>query len=172
MDISDEAYARAKILLGHMFEANAVFDNVAYNFNFRELNKMGDIYHLSYAHLFPATTFADGLSDKMLELNARPIRMAMPEHSEEQATATASFEATSLTIHELEKEVSDLIGFLDNSVLPGDKELRIYLENVIEGAVCKARKQADEWLAISHSVTDQTLNIHFEDYTHFITIVK
>ena len=53
MDISDEAYRRSKMILGHMFELNSITDNVAYNMNFHYLNKMGDIYHLSFAHLFP-----------------------------------------------------------------------------------------------------------------------
>jgi hypothetical protein len=32
--------------------------------------------------------------------------------------------------------------------------------------------EAYEWVDASHKLTEQTLNIHFEDYCHFIDIVK
>lgn len=172
MDISDEAYKRSKMILGHMFELNSITDNVAYNMNFHYLNKMGDIYHLSFAHLFPGNSFADGLSDKMLELNARPIRPAMAEHSEEYQDAAAGFDVTAVAVKSLEKEIGDMIIYLESDRSAGNDSLRLFFENMLENQVTKVRKQADEWVDASHKLTEQTLNIHFEDYCHFIDIVK
>lgn len=172
MDISEEACKRCNIILGHMFELNAITDNVAYNFNFHYLNKMGDIYHHSYAHLFPGLSFADGLSDKMLELNARPIRLALGEHSEEYRDAASAFDATAIAIKSLEKEIGDMIVYLESDRSAGNDSLRLFFENMLEKQITSARKQADEWVDASHKLTEQTLNIHFEDYTHFIEIIK
>ena len=172
MDISEEAYRRSNAILGHMFDLNGICDNVAYNMNFHYLNKMGDIYHLSYAHLFPGDSFADGLSDKMLQLNARPVRLAIPDHTEEYRDAASGFDATAVAIKALEKEIGDMIVYLESDRSAGNDSLRLFFENMLEKQVTAARKQADEWVDASHKLTEQTLNIHFEDYTHFVDIVK
>jgi hypothetical protein len=116
--------------------------------------------------------FADSLSDKMLELNARPIRPAQPEYSDEYRTVTDAFAATDVAIRALEAEVADCIKYLESDRSAGNDSLRLFFENMLENQITKARKQADEWLDASHKVTDQTLNIHFEDFTHFVDIVK
>ena len=172
MDISEEAYKRCNAILGHMFDLNAICDNCAYNFNYHYYNKLGNIYHESYAHLFPGVNFADGLSGKMLELNARPVRLALPDHTDEYKGVADAFAVTDVAIRALEAEVADCLKYLESDRSAGNDSLRLFFENMLESQITKARKQADEWLDASRKVTDQTLNIHFEDFTHFVDIVK
>jgi len=169
MNISASTYSKCNELLGAFFDMNAVCDNVAYNLNFKELNHMGDIFHKSYAHLWPGASFADGLSDEMLLWNARPIRKGIPDHTEDYSgDVKTMFDAILAASLSLRAKVSELIDVADAN---NDYEARIFFENLLQGSITKAVKQAYEWQDATKKLSESDLNIHFEKYTHFISIV-
>lgn len=170
MRISKETYDKLNELLKTYFESNAQADNFAYNLNFHYLNKMGDIYHHSFAHAFPSDIFADGLSDLMLKLGARPIRIGFPSYDKDYGRDVKALFADNVKmlegIRELVKETIDVADMND------DIEVKIFLEDSILHNVLAFLKQSEEWLDAANYLTVDDLNIHFGEYTNFIEKIK
>ena len=72
MKIEKATYDELNSLLRKSFDCNAQADNFAYNIDYSRYPNIGNIYHHSFAHVFP--NLADQISDLMIKLNARPVR--------------------------------------------------------------------------------------------------
>lgn len=163
MRMSMNSYNKMNILLQKCFNANAVIDNLAYNLDFYYFNNIAKIVHLKIAHIMPE--WADMISDKMLELSSRPIRIGLEDHLEDYKKDLGQiFNALFLTFAEIRESVRDLI---ESSDLDGDDEVRIFAENFLD-IMSPYIKQSEEWLEAANSLTPAEFNIHVKDYTHFI----
>ena len=58
------------------FDANAAIDNLAYNLDYHYYNQIAEVVHLHVAHVMPE--WADMVTNKLLELSARPVRLPIP----------------------------------------------------------------------------------------------
>lgn len=163
MRMSLESYDKMNILLQQCFNANAVFDNLAYNLDYHYFNNIAKMVHLKVAHLMPE--WADLISDKMLELSARPIRLQIGGYQEDYSNDLFKiFNVLFETLSEIREKTRELI---ESSDLDGDDEVRIFAENFLD-IMSPYIKQAEEWLNASQSLTAAEFNIHIQDYTHFI----
>ena len=153
MRMSLESYNKMNELAGKFFDANAIVDNLAYNLDFYYYNEIAKIVHLRVAHKLPE--FADMVTDKMLELSARPVRVDIGGYEED-------FEGNLIPIF---KKLDDTFSFLI-------KETRnlIVIADMNADELSKYLKQAEEWANASNKMDAHTLNVHIKDYTHFIAL--
>lgn len=164
MRMSKESYDRLNQLIGKCFNANAVVDNLAYCLDYHYFNEIGKIVHLCVAHKLPE--LADEVSDKMLELSARPIRVDINGYNEDINDLSKIFEVLHTTMVDLLEETRELIGVAD---LNADDEVRIFCEEFLMQLSVYV-KQAEEWQNAAAVLDAHTLNIHIKDYTHFIKL--
>lgn len=81
MRLHEETYNALNELMKMCFEMNAVADNIYYNMANLYYNHSAELFHHSYAHAWGQV--ADMISDEMLKLNARPIRLPVEGANEE-----------------------------------------------------------------------------------------
>lgn len=165
MLMSEDSYKMMNQLVTMCFNANAVFDNMAYNLDYHYHNRIADIVHHSVAHIMPQ--WADLVSDRMLTLSARPVRLPLGGYQDEYKTLDEIFLLMRKTFVDMRNYVRDII---ETSDLNGDDEVRIFAEEFLVN-VTKFIKQADEWCNAAKELDPQKLNIHIKDYTHFIDII-
>lgn len=164
MRMSKESYAQMNQLLGKCFNANAVIDNLAYSLDFHYFNEIAKVVHLRVAHIMPE--WADLISDKMLELSARPVRVDIKGYAEDYEDLQKVFSVLHETVSEILEDTRKLVGAAD---LNGDDEVRIFCEEFLM-RVSPFVKQAEEWQNAAELLDPQTLNIHINQYTHFIEL--
>lgn len=127
MRMSQESYDKMNSLVGVCFNANAVIDNLAYNLDYHYFNEIGKIVHLKFAHVMPE--FADLISDKMLELGARPVRKDIGGYDKEYDKLVDIFSVLYETTKGLLEETRKLINTAD---LNDDDEVRIFAESFLD----------------------------------------
>ena len=164
MRMSKESYDRLNQLIGKCFNANAIVDNLAYCLDFHYLNEIGKVVHLCVAHKLPE--LADMISDKMLELSARPIRVDINGYKEDYAELPQIFGILFDTMKEILESTRELVNVAD---INEDDEVRIFCEEFLM-KISVYVKQAEEWVNASNKMDAHTLNIHIKDYTHFIKL--
>lgn len=164
MRMSKESYAKMNQLLGKCFNANAVIDNLAYSLDFHYFSEIAKVVHLRVAHIMPE--WADLISDKMLELSARPVRVDIKGYAEDYEDLQKVFSVLHETVSEILEDTRKLVGAAD---LNGDDEVRIFCEEFLM-RVSPFVKQAEEWKNAAEHLDPQTLNIHINQYTHFIEL--
>lgn len=164
MRMSEESYVKMNELVAKCFDANAVIDNLAYSLDFHYFNEIAKVVHLRVAHIMPE--WADLVSDKMLELSVRPVRLDIKGYAEDYEDLQKVFSVLHATIDGILEDTRKLIGVAD---LNGDDEVRIFCEEFLT-KVSVFVKQAEEWENAAKVLDPQTLNIHIKDYTHFIEI--
>ncbi len=164
MRMSLESYNKMNELAGKCFNANAIVDNLAYCLDYHYYNEIAKIVHLRVAHKLPE--FADEITDKMLELSARPIRVDINGYKQDYEKLPDLFAELEKTFVELLEETRKLIGIAD---LNADDEVRIFCEELLVKLSAYV-KQAEEWKNAANAMDAHTLNVHIRDYTHFIAL--
>lgn len=164
MRMSMESYNKLNELAGKCFDANAVVDNLAYSLDYHYFNEIGKIVHLRVAHKLPE--FADMITDKMLELSARPIRVDIKGYTDDYEDLNKIFEALYATMRGILEDSRKLISIAD---LNEDDEVRIFCEEFLT-MVSPYVKQAEEWINAAKIMDAHTLNVHIKEYTHFIAL--
>lgn len=164
MRMSLESYNKMNELAGKCFNANAIVDNLAYCLDYHYYNEIAKIVHLRVAHKLPE--FADEITDKMLELSARPIRVDINGYNKDYEQLPDLFTELEKTFAELLEETRKLIGIAD---LNADDEVRIFCEGLLT-ELSLYLKQAEEWKNAAGAMDAHTLNVHIKDYTHFIAL--
>lgn len=164
MRMSMESYNKLNELAGKCFNANAIVDNLAYSLDFHYYSEIAKIVHLRVAHKLPE--FADLITDKMLELSARPIRVDIKGYNEDYEDLSKVFDTLYDTFRELLEETRKLISIAD---LNEDDEVRIFCEEFLT-MLSPYVKQAEEWINAIKVMDPHTLNIHIKEYTHFIVL--
>ncbi len=164
MRMSVESYNKLNELAGKCFNANAVVDNLAYSLDYHYFNEIAKIVHLRVAHELPV--LADLITDKMLELSARPIRVDIKGYGEDYESLEKIFETLYDTLRDLLEDTRKLINVAD---LNEDDEVRIFCEEFLT-KISVFVKQAEEWRHAAKVMEPQTLNVHIKEYTHFISL--
>ena len=164
MRMSEESYSKMNQLLGKCFNANAVIDNLAYSLDYHYFNEIAKVVHLRVAHIMPE--WADLISDKMLELSARPVRVDIQGYADDYEDLKKVFSVLHTTLSEILEDTRKLVGIAD---LNGDDEVRIFCEEFLI-KVSLFVKQAEEWKNAAEKLDPQSLNIHIKQYTHSIEL--
>ena len=164
MRMSQETYSGLNHLVGRCFDANAVVDNLAYCLDYHYYSEIAKVVHLRVAHLFPE--LADEITDKMLELSARPVRLDIHGYDTDYTSLGDIFgqllKVSKALLEDVRKNIS-------TSDLNGDDEVRIFLEEFL-GKISLLVKQSEEWVDAAGKLDPNTLNMHIKDYTHFISL--
>ena len=164
MRMSNESYEGMNNLTAMCFNANAVIDNLAYSLDYHYYNRIADIVHHSVAHAMPA--LADQITDQMLKLSARPVRKDINGYAEDYETPKEVFQVLLQTLEGIRQYTKDLIEIAD---MNEDDEVRIFAEEFLMHVMCYV-KQSEEWIDAASKMDANTLNIHINDYTHFIVV--
>ena len=164
MRMSENSYKKMNKLAGECFNANAIIDNLAYSLEFHYFSEIAKIVHLCVAHVMPE--WADLVTDKMLELSARPKREDINGYGEDYSELPAIFDVLYTTLRDLLESTRDLISIAD---INEDDEVRIFAESFLE-RISVFVKQAEEWKNAAAVLDAQSLNIHIKQYTHFIEV--
>ena len=167
MRIHEETYNALNELTKMCFEMNAVADNIYYNMADLYYNHSAELFHHSYAHAWPQV--ADMISDEMLKLNARPVRLPVDGSSEKYDNLELMMAVNAAAVNKVFEKCKEIVELAD---MLEDVEIRIFGENLLNDVLLNYVKQSDEWLAVIKTVPAYQFDIHFEDYTHFIPIVE
>ena len=164
MRMSNKSYNNMNALAAMCFDANAFIDNLAYSLDDHYYNKIAEVVHLHVAHIMPE--WADLITDQMLELSARPVRLNINGYNKDYEDVKDVFAALLETLMGISSFTKDLIESADMS---GDDEVRIFGEEFLM-KVSPFIKQAEEWSNAAKVMDSHSLNIHIKDYTHFIEL--
>ena len=164
MRMSNKSYNNMNALAAMCFDANAFIDNLAYSLDYHYYNKIAEVVHLHVAHIMPE--WADLITDQMLELSARPVRLNINGYNKDYEDVKDVFAALLETLMGISSFTKDLIESADMS---GDDEVRIFGEEFLM-KVSPFIKQAEEWSNAAKVMDPHSLNIHIKDYTHFIEL--
>lgn len=164
MRMSNKSYNNMNALAAMCFDANASIDNLAYSLDYHYYNKIAEVVHLHVAHIMPE--WADLITDQMLELSARPVRLNINGYNKDYEDVKDVFAALLETLIGISSFTKDLIESADMS---GDDEVRIFGEEFLM-KVSPFIKQAEEWSNAAKIMDPHSLNIHIKDYTHFIEL--
>ena len=164
MRMSNESYEGMNNLTAMCFNANAVIDNLAYSLDYHYYSRIANVVHHSVAHAMPA--LADQITDQMLKLSARPVRKDINGYVEDYETPKEVFQVLLQTLEGIRQYTKDLIEIAD---MNEDDEVRIFAEDFLMKIMCYV-KQSEEQIDAASKMDANTLNIHIDDYTHFITV--
>jgi len=159
-------YDALNSLLQASFNLNAEADNFAYNLSYMQYGHMSDIVHHSYAHAFPVA-FADAISDEMLELDVRPVRLALAEYNKQYTSLTEIFEDNLNMMKKYRTKVEEAITTADFNQ---DTSVKVFLEDFAVRVVDKFLAQAVEWKKCAEQVSAIELNVHFATFTTHIEV--
>ncbi len=168
MKISEATYNQLNNLLQKSFDCNAQADNLAYNIDYTRYPLTADIYHHSFAHIFPQ--LADVISDLMIKLNARPIRKGINTYDKEYLSLQDVFIDNDRMTEEYRQEIRKTIDIAD---MNDDYEIRIAMEDFLNKFLPYV-KQSDVWRFKAEQYKDSPwqFDVHFEELTTFIPVVK
>ena len=164
MRMSNKSYNNMNALAAMCFDANAVIDNLAYNLDYYYYGNIAKVVHLHVAHVMPQ--WADIITDKMLELSGRPVRLDIHGYDQSYADIKDVFAVLLETLSGINKFTKTVIEEAD---MTGDDEVRIFGEEFLM-LILPFIKQAEEWVAIADRIDPAAMDIHIEHYTHFIEI--
>ena len=164
MKVSESTIKKMQLLLKDFFDANAKSDNIAYWLGYNYYNNIEALYHEKWAHAFPSDKFADGLSNFMLKVDVRPIRLGLEDHTYDYKDLVEVFEDNKDLAEKLVNEIHDLIEIAE---MNDDVEVKIFAENMALLAL-DYLKQAEEWEHVAKTVSPTDMNLHIECYTNFI----
>lgn len=170
MLISEETKEQLNLLLGDFFGHNSEADNLAYNLADSCYPNISTIYHKSFAHFFTGDEMADGISDLMDLLDARPVRKAVSAHE-----VNYNGDIKKIFFDNLEmcdRCRSAIIKGIELAEMNEDVEVKIYLEELLMKFM-PYRKQASVWAKYAERYENdyKSFNIHFNDITTYIPII-
>lgn len=147
MLMSQETYNKLNELLERCFSMNSFSDNVAYNLGFYDYRNMESIYHTQWAHFFTGDKMADALSDMMLSLDARPIRLPVAGYERDyEGNLVEMFDDN---LRAAEEFRTAIVQTLEVAELNEDTEVKLALEDFLMEFV-PYRKQAEVWARYAH----------------------
>lgn len=166
MKISAATCDKLNQLLYLSFDCNAMADNFAYNIDFMCYPNIANIYHHSFAHLFPQ--LADEISDLMIKLDARPIRKATNSYDTQYFDLISIFKDSDTMTEKYRQAIKSTIDVADYN---GDYEVRIALEDFLEDFLPYV-KQSSVWARKAEEYKEKPaqFDVHFARLTPFIPI--
>ena len=140
MLMSEETRAKLNEVLTDAFALNMFCDNAVYQIDYDVYPKTADLVHHAYAHYWPA--FADKISDMMIRLNAKPVRLNFTVDYEDYGGDLALlFKRVAEKTKDYRNKIKDAIELAE---LNDDPEVKLFLEEMIL-ELTPYRKQADIW---------------------------
>jgi hypothetical protein len=137
----DELNNSINELLGSLFSANAVADNIVYQLeNVYAMPKASDLFHHKYAHAFPA--IADTVNKIQILRGARGTRKPVAGSEMQFASVISCFENMLSAVLEVEKKFCDTLDLCDEL---DEKAIRIFIENTYMD-ILPYTKQTLVWL--------------------------
>ena len=164
MKVSEGTINKLQNLLKDFFDANAKSDNIAYWLGYNYYNNIEKVYHQKWAHAFPSDLFADGLSNFMLKLDIRPVRLGFGTYDRDYNDLIEVFEDNKALADKLVNEIHELIEVAE---INEDVEVKLFAEE-LSLTILDYFKQAEEWDHVAKTTTPADMNIHIEQYTNFI----
>lgn len=150
------------------FKANSACDNRAYALS-AELKcpNAGEIYHESFAHLFPSNMFADKLSNIMLRAGLRPKREGFDGDTKIFNDIEELFADNLNNMEDIKRYILMTIESLDYEI--ENKEFVIELENMLID-ISKLLKMSDVWYDKAKMYKDNVkkFDLDFEDFLEFM----
>lgn len=167
MLMSNETRDALNYLLGTFFGNNSEADNLAYCLADACYPDISEIYHQKFAHFFTGDVMADGISELMDKLDARPIRLAVPENDTDYAGDLVAIFTDNETMCKNCREA--IIKIIDLAELNDDYEVKIWAEELLMKFV-PYYKQARVWAKFAKRYENdyKSFNIHFSDLTTYI----
>lgn len=151
-------------LLKMFFEANAIFDNIAYSLDCElKCQNTSKSFHQNVAHVIVGDNFADKLSDKMIENSIRPNRKGIETYDKVYDNIIDCFNDVVATFLKLKEYQLELL-----SVLDGDyeyKSISLIIEEILLDTQ-KMLKQAYIWQekAILYQDNVKSFDVRFEKF--------
>lgn len=138
-----DLFDRLNNLLRTFFQANAIADNIAYSLD-TELtcHQASKYYHEYFAHVFTSDTFADKLSQVMIDNGVRPVRMALTAEDQIFNSIEDAFRYNYEMMDRMKKQVFELLEFLDYDIRY--KVFAVEIENILL-SVAKYYRVAEIW---------------------------
>ncbi len=170
MLMGNDIYNKLIELITETFQMNAYCDNIAYNLDASNYRNVSNIFHHSFAHKFPE--LADNITDMMTKLNARGVRKGLTDETAEYGPLDVpKMFADVLTACKHYRET--IISAIDTAEYGGDAEVKLHLEELLL-TFLPYLKQADVWshYASKYENDLKSFEIHFEDLTTFIEVIK
>lgn len=168
MMVSDSTAESLQELVRLSFDCNAQADNFAYNIGYAGFPNMEDVFHHSFAHIFP--NLADIISNLMIKLNIRPVRRSLDGHEKQYANLKDLFNDNVYMVNAYRSAIKRVIDIAD---LNEDYEVRIEMEDFMAKFLPYV-KQANLWyqFAERYGKDEITFDVHFEELTTYIPIMK
>lgn len=130
MYISQSTYEKLNDFLQQCFQMNSYCDNLAYNMSALNMVNVEPVFHKKFAHAFPS--FADIISEIMIKLDARPMRLALVENVDD-------YDNFQLIFADLKDYVDryreDIISVIESADINDDIEIKITMENFLHSFV-------------------------------------
>lgn len=151
-------------ILKSFFHANAVADNIAYSLD-TELtcHQASKYYHEYFAHVFPSDTFADKLSQVMIDNGVRPVRWGIETEEAIYSGIVEAFTVNFNMMKDLKQKIITTIEELDYDA--ENKVFVVELENILLSAA-KYYRVAEIWLekAIQYGDNLKKFDKDFDDF--------
>ena len=167
MLMSKETREALNYLMGTFFGNNSEADNLAYCLADSCYPAISEIYHQKFAHFFTGDVMADGVSELMDMLDARPVRLAVAENSNDYEGNLAAIFNDNVDMCSRCRET--IIKIIDLAELNDDYEVKIWAEELLMKFM-PYYKQARVWdeFAKRYEGDYKSFNIHFAELTTYI----
>lgn len=168
MLISNETKVELDALLRETFDMNAFCDNVAYNLGFYHYPRTEKVFHENFAHHFPV--IADTISDMMIKLDSRPIRLSLSEYGKDyDGDIAGMFEEVYFKSEEYRKSILKTIAAAEFNE---DYEVKIKMEEFLINFL-PYRKQAELWKAeaLRYKGNEKSFDARIDKFTTYIELI-
>lgn len=165
MLMSQQSKEKLNELLRMTFDFNAFADNIAYNLGFYHFPRTEALFHEAYAHHFPE--IADEVSNLMIKLDARPVRLGLETHEHDyDGDIVAMFEDNYEHALKYRQAIIDTISLAEFN---DDYEVKIAMEEFLV-AFTPYLKQAEAWktLSVRYKENAKSFDARIDKITSFI----
>lgn len=146
-------------LLGLTFQGNSHADNCAYYLDVNTFVQAQEIFHEKYAHQFPV--WADGISNLIIQLGGRPVRLALEANTNDYENHIELFEDVSDFLSNYREKIYEVIEIAD---MNNDREVVNFLDDYLLD-ISKYIKQSVIWIKKAKNIINaETFDDDFEDF--------
>ena len=146
-------------LLGLTFQGNSHADNCAYYLDVNTFVQTQEIFHEKYAHQFPV--WADSISNLMVQLGGRPVRLALEANTDDYVSHIKLFEDVRDFLTNYREKIYEVIEIAD---MNNDREVVSFLDDYLLN-ISKYIKQSVIWVKKAQKITNaEDFDDEFEDF--------
>ena len=146
-------------LLGLTFQGNSHADNCAYYLDVNTFIQTQEIFHEKYAHQF--TVWADSISNLIVRLGGRPVRLALEANTNDYESHTDLFLDIGQFLLDYREKIYEVIEIAD---MNNDREVVSFLDGYLLD-ISKYIKQSAIWITKAKKITNiEDFDDEFEDF--------